>query len=90
MARSIWKAHSIPPADGVLAEQLVTAHTMIRCGKHKATPTCQQSRNHQLFFIRSDGRRPNGLTQIPKRYGKCMTWDVTNTDTLAKSYLLAT
>ena len=41
-------------------------------------------------LLRSDGKRPDGLTLIPCQAGKCMTWDVTATDTLAESYLLAT
>jgi hypothetical protein len=40
-------------------------------------------------LVRSDGKRPDGLTQIPWNVGKCMTWDVTVTDTLAESYLSA-
>ena len=32
----------------------------------------------------------DGLTQIPWQAGKCMTWDVTVTYTLAESYLQAT
>jgi hypothetical protein len=40
-------------------------------------------------LLRSDGKRPDGLTQIPWQAGKCMTWDVTVTDTLAESYLPA-
>ena len=36
-------------------------------------------------LIRSDGKRPNGVTQIPGSEGKCATWDVTVTDTLAAS-----
>ena len=43
-----------------------------------------------MGLLRSDGKRPDGLTQIPWQSGKCMTWDVTVTDTLAESYLLAT
>ena len=41
-------------------------------------------------LLRSDGKRPDGLTQIPWQSGKFMTWNVTVTDTLAESYLLAT
>ena len=41
-------------------------------------------------LVRADGKRPDGLTQIPWQAGKCMTWDVTVTDTLAESYLLTT
>ena len=36
---------------------------------------------------RSDGKRPDGITQIPWSSGKCLTWDVTVTDTLASSYV---
>ena len=38
-------------------------------------------------LLRSDGKRPDGLTQIPWQTGKCLTWDVTIADTLAPSYL---
>lgn len=41
-------------------------------------------------LLRSDGKRPDGLTQIPWQAGRCMTWDVTVTDTLAESYLATT
>ena len=37
-------------------------------------------------LLRSDGKRPDGATQIPWASGKCLTWDVTVTDTLAPSY----
>ena len=36
---------------------------------------------------RTDGKRPDGLTQIPWVGGKCLLWDVTVTDTLANSYV---
>ena len=36
-------------------------------------------------LIRSDGKRPDGVTQIPWSEGKCVTWDVTVTDTFAAS-----
>lgn len=41
-------------------------------------------------LLRSDGKRPDGLTLIPWQNGRCMTWDVTVTDTLADSYLAVT
>jgi len=36
---------------------------------------------------RSDGKRLDGLTQIPWVGGKSLLWDVTVTDTLANSYI---
>jgi hypothetical protein len=38
-------------------------------------------------LVRSDGKRPDSLTQIPRHAGKCRTWHVTVTDTLAESHL---
>ena len=41
-------------------------------------------------LLRTDGKRPDGLTSVPWQAGKCAIWDVTVTDTLATSYLSAT
>lgn len=41
-------------------------------------------------LLRTDGKRPDGVTQLPWRSGKCVTWDVTVIDTLAASYVPAT
>jgi len=40
-------------------------------------------------LLRSANKRPDGLTLIPWRDGRCATWDVTVTDTVAPSYLSA-
>ena len=41
-------------------------------------------------LLRSDGKRPDGLTLIPWQNGRSVTWDVTVTDTVAQSYLPVT
>jgi len=41
-------------------------------------------------LLRTDGKRIDGVTQLPWRTGKCVTWDVTVIDTLASSYVPAT
>ena len=41
-------------------------------------------------LLRSDGKRPDGLTLIPWKNGRCVTWDITVIDTLVQFYLPAT
>jgi len=43
-----------------------------------------------LGLLRTGGKRPDGVTQLQWRSGKCVTWDVTVIDTLASSYVPAT
>ena len=38
-------------------------------------------------LLRADGKRPDGCTLLPWRSGKCLAWDVTAPDSLARSYL---
>ena len=45
------------------------------------------STKEPVGLVRTDGRRPDGLTLIPWRAGRCLIWDATVTDTLAASYL---
>ena len=41
-------------------------------------------------LLRTDGKRPDGLTLIPWREGRCLVWDVTVADTTAASYRATT
>ena len=38
-------------------------------------------------LLRNDGKRPDGVTLIPWKQGKCLAWDVTMPDTFAASHL---
>ena len=41
-------------------------------------------------LLRTDGKRPNGLTNMPWQAGKLVVWNVTVADTHADSYLVTT
>ena len=41
-------------------------------------------------LLRSDNKRPDGVTLIPWKQGKCLAWDVTMPDTCAQSHLPTT
>jgi hypothetical protein len=41
-------------------------------------------------LLRTDGKRPDGLTVVPWQAGKNAVWDVTVADTLAASYVAST
>ena len=41
-------------------------------------------------LLRSDNKRPDGVTLIPRKQGKCLAWDVTMPDIYAQSHLPTT
>ena len=41
-------------------------------------------------LVRTNGKRPDGLTLIPWQQGKCLTWDVSIVNPLAPSYVNST
>jgi hypothetical protein len=45
------------------------------------------STKEPVGLMRSDGKRPDGMTLIPWQEGKMLAWDVTVTTTLADSYV---
>jgi hypothetical protein len=47
------------------------------------------SHKEPLGLTREDGKRPDGVTLIPWSSGRCLTWDVTVSDTFAASHLPA-
>ena len=48
------------------------------------------SRLEPTGLCRKDGKRPDGLTLFPYKQGKCLLWDVTVVDTLARTYISST
>jgi hypothetical protein len=40
-----------------------------------------------LGLVRTDGKRPDGVTLLPWLSGKCLTWDVTVVNSVASSYI---
>jgi len=40
-----------------------------------------------LGLLRTDGKRPDGVSLLPWKQGKCAMWDVTVSVTLAHSYV---
>ena len=38
-------------------------------------------------LLRTDGKRRDGVTHLPRKNERCAAWDVTVTDTMAQSYL---
>ena len=38
-------------------------------------------------MFRSDGKRPDGLSLVPWKAGRCLVWDATISDTLAASHV---
>ena len=54
---------------------------------HRALTTAGiPSRLEPPGLVRTDGKRPDGVTMIPWRNGKPIVWDATCPDTLARSY----
>ena len=48
------------------------------------------SKKEPLGLTREDGKRPDDVTLIPWSCGRCLTWDVTVSDTFATSHLAIT
>ena len=44
------------------------------------------SSREPIGLFRSDGKRPDGMTLVPWKVGRCLTWDVICPDTLAASH----
>ena len=57
---------------------------------HRAMTSAQiLSRLEPSGLVRSDGKRPDGVTLVPRKDGKSLIWDATCPDTLAQSYRAA-
>ena len=51
------------------------------------TENFYSARNQRACMLRTDGKRPDGLTLIPWQNGRPIVWDATVVNTLAESYL---
>ena len=56
---------------------------------HAMTSAQIPSRLEPSGLVRSDGKRPDGVTLVPWKNGKSLIWDATCPDTLARSYRAA-
>ena len=70
------------------SEGRIARHTAVN-GIIKAALTSAEipCRLEPQGLARDDGKRPDGVTSMPWRDGRCLMWDVTCPDTLAASYL---
>jgi len=61
---------------------------MTWCGERLRRRTFRHQRSRQACsLLRTDGQRPDGVTLLPWKRGKCITCGVTVNDTLAQSYV---
>jgi len=62
-------------------------HAAINDILHRALSSAKiPSRLEPSGLLRSDGKRPDGVTMVPWKQGKLLVWDATCPDTLAPSY----
>ena len=70
--KSEGRHHRHAAVNDIIHRTLVSAHV--------------PSRLEPPRLLRSDGKRPDGVTVVPWRCGKLLVWDATCPDTLAPSY----
>lgn len=58
--------------------------------KRSLTTSNTPSTLEPIGLFRDDGKRPDGMSLIAWNKGKCLVWDATCVDTLAKSYIETT
>ena len=79
-----WATHSLSCKK---SEGCHYRHSAINDILHRALSTaCIPSRLEPSGLVRTDGKRPDGMTRIPWKNGKALVWDATCPDTLAQSY----
>jgi len=63
-------------------------HNAINAAISRALQKCHiPNRLEPPHLLLEDGKRPDGVTLIPFRRGRCLVWDVTVCDTLARTYI---
>ena len=92
---SLGMPHSCHPC-GVAVDQCVIhglsgccMHAAINGILHKALTSANTPSRLEPSggFVRSDGKKPDGITMVPSKNGCSLVWDVTYPDTFAHYYL---
>jgi hypothetical protein len=99
LGTAICKAHSCPCG----AQVEVNGLHGLSCKKNSAKQLRHHYLNDLIYrafsragipaskepngLSRADGKRPDGMSLIPWKAGKCVIWDVTVADTMAQSYV---
>ena len=81
--RCYWPTRSVVQSASKYARHNVINDLIARAVTLADIPCVKESQG----LSRSDGKRPDEMTLIPWKAGKCSLWDVTVIDTIAQSHV---
>ena len=70
----------------IIIIQIIIIHAALNDIHRALTSAHVPARLEPQGMLRSDGKRPDGVSVVPWRSGKCLVWDVTCVDAFAPSY----